>query len=186
MPADKKPARRASSKKTPSKKRVTRKTSAKKPTIKTRQSNNSKEPQLIYSLNSQNKMTIDRLQKWTKFVGIMNIITGIIYCLTILIFSIPTVIMGIITILMGSKLTIAANHLSFALDHNDNKSFEIALDQLHRYFLINGALFIVTLIFIAMLIVLASFFASIFIEFFNDRNFNYSISLINNLGFLLR
>ena len=186
MPADKKPARRASLKKTPSKKRVPRKTSAKKPTIKTRQSNNSKEPQLIYSLNSQNKMTIDRLQKWTKFVGIMNIITGIIYCLTILIFSIPTVIMGIITILMGSKLTIAANHLSFALDHNDNKSFEIALDQLHRYFLINGALFIVTLIFIAMLIVLASFFASIFIEFFNDRNFNYSISLINNLGFLLR
>ena len=75
MPADKKPARRASSKKTPSKKRVPRKTSAKKPTIKTRQSNNSKEPQLIYSLNSQNKMTIDRLQKWTKFVGIMNIIT---------------------------------------------------------------------------------------------------------------
>jgi len=186
MATDKKPIKKSSSKKTPSKKRPPKKTSVKKPAVKSTRLKNNKELQLIYSLNSHNKMTIDRLQKWTKFVGVMNIITGIIYCLTILIFSIPTVIMGIITILMGSKLTIAANHLSFALEHNDNKSFEIALDQLHRYFLINGALFIVTLIFILMLIVLGSLFASIFIQFFNDSGFNYSISLINNLGFLLR
>ena len=78
MATDKKPIKKSSSKKTPSKKRPPKKTLVKKPAVKSTRLKNNKEIELIYSLNSQNKMTIDRLQKWTKFVGVMNIITGII------------------------------------------------------------------------------------------------------------
>ena len=111
----------------------------------------------------------------------MNIISGIIYCLTIFIFSIPTVIIGVVTIFMGTKLTIAANHLEFALNNSDDKSFQIAIDQFQRYFLINGILFIVTLVFVLFLLVIISLFANVFIEFWNSQNFNYSISIINQM-----
>ncbi|MEA1882614.1 MAG: DUF5362 family protein, partial [Candidatus Marinimicrobia bacterium] len=75
---------------------------------------------LNYTLDSFGLITLDKLVKWTKFVGIMNIITGAIYCLTILIFSIPTFIMGVITIIMGTKLTNAASHLQFAAQNKDD------------------------------------------------------------------
>ena len=58
MTADKKPT-----KKMPLKKRPPKKTSVKKPAVKSTRLKNNKEGQLIYSLNSQNKMTIDRLQR---------------------------------------------------------------------------------------------------------------------------
>ena len=131
--------------------------------------------QFIFTLDNEGKSTIDKLKRWTKFVGIMNIISGILYCLTIFILSIPTVIMGITTIFMGTKLTIASNHLEYALNNSDNKSFQIAIDQLQKYFLINGGLLIVSLIFVAFLLVMFSLFASVFIEFWNSSNFNYSI-----------
>ena len=74
----------------------------------------SSEKQLNYTLDSFGMITMERLCKWTKFVGIMNIIIGAIYCLSIIILSIPTVIMGVITIVMGTKLTNASSHLQFA------------------------------------------------------------------------
>ena len=168
-------------------KKSTRKTTAKKTTAKksiaTRAPQRKKkpqktaEPQFIFSLNAEGRLTIDRLKKWTKFVGIMNIVSGILYCLTIFILSIPTVVMGIITIFMGTKLTIAANHLEYALNNSDNKSFQIAIDQLQRYFFINGGLLIASLIFIVFLLTILSLFASVFIEFWNNQSFNYSISI---------
>ena len=82
----------------------------------------SSENQLNYTLDSFGIITMERLCKWTKFVGIMNIITGIIYCLSIIILSIPTVIMGIITIVMGTKLTSSSNYLQFAVEHKDGPS----------------------------------------------------------------
>ena len=91
---------------------------------------------------------------------------------------------GRCTILMGSKLTVAANHLSFAMQNEDNESFQIALDQLHRYFLINGILFIITIIFILILVVIASLFAGILIEFINESGFNYSISLLTKAKYI--
>ena len=109
----------------------------------------------------------------------MNIVIGIIYCFTIIIFSIPTVLIGIVTIFMGTKLTVAANHLEFALNNSDNNSFQIAIAQFQRYFLINGMLFIVALVFMLFLLIVISLFASVFIEFWNSQNFNYSISLIH-------
>lgn len=168
-------------------KKSTRKTTAKKTTAKksiaTRAPQRKKkpqktaEPQFIFSLNAEGRLTIDRLKKWTKFVGIMNIISGILYCLTIFILSIPTVVMGIVTIFMGTKLTIAANHLEYALNNSDNKSFQIAIDQLQRYFFINGGLLIASLVFIVFLLTILSLFASVFIEFWNNQSFNYSIGI---------
>jgi len=178
----KKPARKTSAKKT-----AVKKTPAKKPAVKknveaktTQKKNISQESidqQFIFSLDAEGRSTIVRLKKWTKFVGVMNIISGAVYCLTIFILSIPTVIMGIVTIFMGTKLTIAANHLEYALNNSDNKSFQIAIDQLQRYFLINGGLLIASLVFIVFLLTILGLFANVFIEFWNSQSFNYSIKI---------
>ena len=168
----KKPARKTSPKKTAVKKSVKAKTAQKKNI-----SQKTTDPQFIFSLNAEGRLTIARLKKWTKFVGVMNIISGAIYCLTIFILSIPTVIMGVVTIFMGTKLTIAANHLEYAMENSDNKSFQIAIDQLQRYFLINGGLLIASLVFIVFLLTILGLFANIFIEFWNSQSFNYSIKI---------
>jgi len=168
----KKPARKTSPKKTAVKKSVKAKTAQKKNI-----SQKTTDPQFIFLLNTEGRITIAKLKKWTKFVGVMNIISGAIYCLTIFILSIPTVIMGIVTIFMGTKLTIAANHLEYAMENSDNKSFQIAIDQLQRYFLINGGLLIASLLFIVFLLIILGLFASVFIEFWNSQSFNYSIKI---------
>jgi hypothetical protein len=168
----KKSTRKTTAKKTDAKKSISTRTPQRK-----KKPQKTAEPQFIFSLNAEGRLTIDRLKKWTKFVGIMNIVSGILYCLTIFILSIPTVVMGIITIFMGTKLTIAANHLEYALNNSDNKSFQIAIDQLQRYFFINGGLLIASLVFIVFLLTILSLFASVFIEFWNNQSFNYSISI---------
>ena len=84
---------------------------------------------------------------------------------------------GVITILMGSKLTVASDHLKYATDNKDGDSFKIALEQLSVYFVINGVLFILTLVFIMMLLLVASMFAGIFMEILNElRFFDSSLS----------
>ena len=133
------------------------------------------ENNLNYSLDGNGLLTIDKLSKWTKLVGIMNIVLGAIYCLTIFVFAIPTVIIGIINIILGTKLTVASNHFQFALENKDTKSFGIALDQLRQYFFINGILLIVTVAFIGLLVMLASFFAGFFMDLINESGFDYSI-----------
>lgn len=168
----KKSTRKTTAKKTNAKKSIVTRTPQRK-----KRPQKTAEPQFIFSLNAEGRLTIDRLKKWTKFVGIMNILSGILYCLTIFILSIPTVVMGIITIFMGTKLTIAANHLEYALNNSDNKSFQIAIDQLQRYFFINGGLLIASLVFIVFLLTILSLFASVFIEFWNNQSFNYSIGI---------
>ena len=130
---------------------------------------------LNYSLDGHGLLTMDKLSKWTKIVGIMNIVLGAIYCLTIFVFAIPTVIIGIINIVLGTKLTVASNHFQFALENKDTKSFGIALDQLRQYFFINGILLIVTVAFIGLLVMLASFFAGFFMDLINESGFDYSI-----------
>ena len=169
---DNKSTRKTSTRKTMSKKSATSKTLQKKD-----RSQKTLNPQFIFSLNAEGRLTIARLKKWTKFVGVMNIISGAIYCLTIFILSVPTVIMGVVTIFMGTKLTIAANHLEYAMENSDNKSFQIAIDQLQRYFLINGGLLIASLVFIVFLLTILGLFANIFIEFWNSQSFNYSIKI---------
>ena len=115
MATQKKPTKKTSIRKAPLKKSPAKKITPKKRTVQ-----KIKEPQLIFLLNAEGRLTIDRLKRWTRFVGVMNIFSGIMYCLTIFIFSLPTVIMGIVSIFMGTKLTIAANHLDFAKDNSDS------------------------------------------------------------------
>ena len=129
---------------------------------------------LNYNLDNHGLLTMSNLAKWTKIVGILNIISGALYCLTILIFAVPTVVIGIITIVMGTKLTVAANHLEFAIQNKDQESFTIAVDQLRQYFLINGILLIVTVALIGLGIILLIFFAGFFMDLINQSGFDYS------------
>ena len=135
----------------------------------------SKKANLNYNLDSYGLLTMDKLSKWVKIVGILNIISGGLYCLTIFIFSVPTVVMGIISIVMGTKLTVAANHLEFAMQNKDEESFTIAIDQLRQYFLINGILLIVTVALIWLVIILLIFFAGFFMDLINQSGFDYSM-----------
>ena len=141
----------------------------------------SSENTLNYHLDSFGLLTLEKLMKWTKFVGIMNIITGAMYCLTILVFSIPTVIIGIITIFMGTKLTNAANHLQFAVQNKDSISFTTAMDQFRSYFLINGVLLMITFAFIGLCLIFVIFFFGSIMELFNESGFDYSISAMLNI-----
>ena len=173
-----------STRKTTARKTITKKSATSKTLQKKDRSQKTSDPQFIFSLNAEGRLTIAKLKKWTKFVGVMNIISGAIYCLTIFILSIPTVIIGVVTIFMGTKLTIAANHLEYAMENSDNKSFQIAIDQLQRYFLINGGLLIASLVFIVFLLTILGLFANIFIEFWNSQSFNYSIKINSLLNYL--
>lgn len=139
------------------------------------------ENQLGYNLDLLGLITIEKMYKWTKIVGILNIALGAVYCLSILFLSVPTLIMGIITIVMGSKLVTAANHFQFAVQNNDPESFATAIDQLRQYFLINGILLIVTFIILGILLIFISFFSSFIMDFINDSGFDYSISSILSL-----
>ena len=130
---------------------------------------------LNYNLDNHGLLSMSNLAKWTKIVGILNIISGALYCLTILIFAVPTVVIGIITIVMGTKLTVAANHLEFAIQNKDQESFTIAVDQLRQYFLINGILLIVTVALIGLGIILLIFFAGFFMDLINQSGFDYSM-----------
>ncbi|MFL3024946.1 MAG: DUF5362 family protein [Candidatus Neomarinimicrobiota bacterium] len=136
----------------------------------------SSENQLNYNLDLLGLITIEKMYKWTKIVGILNITLGAVYCLSILFLSIPTLIMGIITIIMGSKLVTAANHLQFAVQNKDQESFATAVDQLRQYFLINGILLIVTFVIIGLLLIFVSFFSGLIMDFLNDSGFDYTIS----------
>jgi len=141
----------------------------------------SSENQLGYNLDLLGLITIEKMYKWTKIVGILNIALGAVYCLSILFLSVPTLIMGIITIVMGSKLVTAANHFQFAVQNKDPESFATAIDQLRQYFLINGILLIVTFIILGILLIFISFFSSFIMDFINDSGFDYSISSILSL-----
>ena len=142
----------------------------------------SSENQLNYNLDLLGLITIEKMYKWTKIVGILNITLGAVYCLSILFLSIPTLIMGIITIIMGSKLVTAANHLQFSVQNKDQESFATAVDQLRQYFLINGILLIVTFVIIGLLLIFVSFFSGLIMDFLNDSGFDYTI--ISTLSFI--
>ncbi len=140
------------------------------------QSNHS--PSLGYSLDTYGKLILEKLARWAKFVGIMNIITGSLYSLTILVFSIPTVLMGIITILMGIKLNNASNHLKYALYNQDSPSLTMAMDQVRSYMTINGILQIITLVVIGLVLFFVAAFGWAIFDFFDENGFDYTLTHI--------
>ena len=136
----------------------------------------SSENKLNYNLDFLGLITIEKMYKWTKIVGILNIALGAVYCLSILFLSLPTFIMGIITIIMGSKLVTASNHFQYAVQNKDEESFITAVDQLRQYFLINGILLIITFVIIGLLLLFVSFFSGLIMDFLNESGFDYTIS----------
>ena len=130
-----------------------------------------------FKLSAQDKLSVDSLYKWSKFVSICTIVLGSITSLSIFLLAIPTAIIGIITIAMGVKLNIASNHLRYAIQVNSKESIFIAADHLRQYFTFNGIIIIISMIFFIIIAVIISLFAGAIIEIFNQSGFDYTISI---------
>ena len=130
-----------------------------------------------FKLSAQDKLSVDGLYKWSKFVSICTIVLGSITSLSIFFLAIPTAIIGIITIVMGIKLNIASNHLHYAMQVNSKESIFIAADHLRQYFTFNGIIIIISMIFFIIIAVIISLFAGAIIEIFNQSGFDYTISI---------
>jgi len=130
-----------------------------------------------FKLSAQDKLSVDSLYKWSKFVSICTIVLGSITSLSIFFLAIPTAIIGIITIVMGVKLKIASNHLRYAIQVNSKESIFIAADHLRQYFTFNGIIIIISMIFFIIIAVIISLFAGAIIEIFNQSGFDYTISI---------
>ena len=130
-----------------------------------------------FKLSAQDKLSVDSLYKWSKFVSICTIVLGSITSLSIFFLAIPTAIIGIITIVMGVKLNIASNHLRYAIQVKSKESIFIAADHLRQYFTFNGIIIIISMIFFVIIAVIIALFAGAIIEIFNQSGFNYTISI---------
>ena len=130
-----------------------------------------------FKLSAQDKLSVDSLYKWSKFVSICTIVLGSITSLSIFFLAIPTAIIGIMTIVMGVKLNIASNHLHYAMQVNSKESIFIAADHLRQYFTFNGIIIIISMIFFIIIAIIISLFAGAIIEIFNQSGFDYTISI---------
>lgn len=130
-----------------------------------------------FKLSAQDKLSVDSLYKWSKFVSICTIVLGSFTSLSIFFLAIPTAIIGIITIVMGLKLNIASNHLRYAIQVNSKESIFIAADHLRQYFTFNGIIIIISMIFFVIIAVIIALFAGAIIEIFNQSGFDYTISI---------
>ena len=130
-----------------------------------------------FKLSAQDKLSVDSLYKWSKFVSICTIVLGSITSLSIFFLAIPTAIIGIITIVMGVKLKIASNHLRYAMQVSSKESVFIAADHLRQYFTFNGIIIIISMIFFIIIAVIIALFAGAIIEIFNQSGFDYTISI---------
>ena len=130
-----------------------------------------------FNLSAQDKLSVDSLYKWSKFVSICTIVLGSITSLSIFLLAIPTAIIGIITIVMGVKLNIASNHLRYAIQVNSKESIFIAADHLRQYFTFNGIIIIISMIFFIIIAIIIFLFAGAIIEIFNQSGFDYTISI---------
>mgnify|MGYP001370682973 CR=1 FL=1 len=130
-----------------------------------------------FSLSAQDKLSVDSLYRWSKFVSISTIVLGSITSLSIFFLAIPTAIIGIVTIIMGVKLNIASNHLRYAMQVNSKESIFIAADHLRQYFTFNGIIIIISMIFLIIAAIIVSLFAGAIIEIFNQSGFDYTISI---------
>ena len=130
-----------------------------------------------FKLSMQDKLSVDSLYRWSKFVSISTIVLGSITFLSIFFLAIPTAIIGIVTIVMGVKLNIASNHLRYAVQVNSKESIFIAADHLRQYFTFNGIIIIISMIFLIITAIIFVLFAGGIIDIFNQSGFDYNISI---------
>ena len=127
-----------------------------------------------FKLSMQDKLSVDSLYRWSKFVSISTIVLGSITFLSIFFLAIPTAIIGIVTIVMGVKLNIASNHLRYAVQVNSKESIFIAADHLRQYFTFNGIIIIISMIFLIITAIIFVLFAGAIIDIFNQSGFDYN------------
>lgn len=102
-----------------------------------------------------NRNNIQKLKKWTGFVGIFLIVVGILYCLTII-----GAIAGVFLIIFGVKLNNVKKQCKELLDGSKEQSdgydkLNAIFDNLGSFFKIQGILIIVGLVLTIATIALA-------------------------------
>ncbi len=127
-----------------------------------------------YPLDFHGRETLNKLAFWSKFVGIVNILMGILYSLTIFIGSIPTVIIGVFYILIGTRLNSASAHLRYSLHHETSEGFISAIDKFRSSMLLNGILFIITIVIFAIILFLILVFGNIFKDIILEATGDFS------------
>ena len=93
-------------------------------------------------------------QVWLKLLGVLNIIQGVIAAMTII-----GIIIAWLPIWMGILLFRAGSAIESARMSGDKALFLKSQESLKVYFIINGVLALVVIIFIGMLVMGGTFFA---------------------------
>ncbi|MHB1895234.1 MAG: DUF5362 domain-containing protein [Metallibacterium sp.] len=102
---------------------------------------------------------------WVKFVGIINIITGVLTAL-----SIVGILWAWIPIWMGVLLLQSGGAIERAQMAGDESALRMALDKLRVYFIIQGVLFIIGLVVMALFFML--FFGALMAAIANHNIYN--------------
>ena len=100
-------------------------------------------------------------QLWLKLLGVLNIIQGIIAALTII-----GIIVAWLPIWMGVLLFRAGSSIESARMSGDKALFIKSQENLKTYFIINGVLALIVIIFMGLIFMGGTFFARHFMDYF--------------------
>ena len=117
-----------------------------------------------------NKALLEKLSKWSNFVGILLIISGILSCLGAIFSFGLSLIIGIFTIILGVKLRNAKKSIDMYIQGNNNEINGI-FEHLSSFFQISGILIIISLV-LAVLMIIVSI-ALGFAMFYEFNSFYY-------------
>ena len=123
------------------------------------------ESALHYPLDGFGVNTLEKLAKWSRFVGIFNIFSGIPISLTLLILN-PFFFIGVIMIILGVRLVKASSELRLSILNKNSQNFLIAVDHLRSYIVLTGVLYIIFLVFFFLILIGLALFGLSVTEFF--------------------
>ena len=129
-------------------------------------------------LSPKNIQILTGLVKWSKIVGVFNIILGILYCLSIFLFMLPTVLIGIFFVFLGTRLTNASSYLRYCIYEHDGESMMTALDNVKKYLLLNGIMYIIMFIFVVIILAILFLFGIAIFEIFEEISYPYVSALV--------
>ncbi len=107
-------------------------------------------PQPTYT--APNKALLEKLSKWSNFVGILLIVSGILSCLVAILSLGLSLIPGIFMIILGIKLTRAKKSIDMYIQGNGNEINGI-FEHLSSFFQISGIFIIVSLILAVVIVI---------------------------------
>ena len=117
-----------------------------------------------------NKALLEKLSKWSNFVGILLIISGILSCLGAIFSFGLSLIIGIFTIILGVKLRNAKKSIDMYIQGNSNEINGI-FEHLSSFFQISGILIIISLVLAIVMIIV--FIGLSFFMFHEFNSFYY-------------